>query len=128
MRGFCHLLGTIEPMVANGAVEPLVAADLDLVNMCGNAEWPCIRQANRTQFLEDSAWTEWQHQSESVTFLTTSAAFAANLEEAEQGDVLGTIQIALVLGQARRVSISSSPLSSRPRASVMNGSLTDKCL
>ena len=46
--------GTIEPLVLNGTIEPLVAADLDLVNMFGNAEWPHIRAALRTHFPEAS--------------------------------------------------------------------------
>ena len=49
-EGLCHWRGTVEPMVANGTLKPLVAADLDLVNTFGNAEWPCIRQALRMHF------------------------------------------------------------------------------
>ena len=37
-QALCHWRGTIEPLVLNGTLEPLVAADLDLVNMFGNAE------------------------------------------------------------------------------------------
>ena len=54
-EGLCRWRGTIEPLAANGTLEPLVAVDLDLVNMFGNAEWPRIRQALRTHFLEASA-------------------------------------------------------------------------
>ena len=77
-----------------------MTADLDLVNMFGNAEWPCIRAALRAHFPRAAAWTEWQHQADSVTTLPTGASFATNWV-VEQGDVLGTIQSALVLGQAR---------------------------
>ena len=35
-EALCHWRGTIEPLVLNGTLEPLVAADLDLVNMFGN--------------------------------------------------------------------------------------------
>ena len=84
----------------NGTLEPLVAADLDLVNMFGNAEWPHIRAALRTHFPEASSWTEWQHQSDSVTTLPSGRVFSTD-RGAEQGDVLGTIQSALVLGDAR---------------------------
>ena len=49
-EGLYHRRDTIEPKVANGSLEPLIAADLDLVNMIGIAEWPCIRQALRTHF------------------------------------------------------------------------------
>ena len=59
----------------NGTLEPLVAADLDLVNMFGNAEWPHIRAALRTHFPEASSWTEWQHQSDSVTTLPSGREF-----------------------------------------------------
>ena len=99
-EALCHWRGTIEPLVLNGTLEPVVAGDLDLVNMFGNAEWPDIRAALRTHFPEASAWTEWQHQSDSVTTLPSSRAFSTD-RGAEQGDVLGTIQSALVLGDAR---------------------------
>ena len=82
------------------SLEPLVAADLYLVNMFGNVGWSRKRQALRTHLPEASAWTEWQHQSDSVTSLPTGATFATN-RGAEQGDVLGTVQSALVLGHAR---------------------------
>ena len=42
-EALCHWRGTIEPLVLNGTLEPLVAADLDLVNMFGNAEWRHIQ-------------------------------------------------------------------------------------
>ena len=99
-EALCHWRGTIEPLVLNGTLEPLVAADLDLVNVFGNAEWPDIRAALRTHFPEASAWTEWQHQSDSVTTLPSARVFSTG-RGAEQGDVLGTIQSALVLGDAR---------------------------
>ena len=98
-EALCHWRSTIEPLVLNGTLEPLVAADLDLVNMFGNAEWPHIR-ALRTHFPETSSWTEWQHQSDSVTTLPSGREFSTD-RGAEQGDVLGTIQSALVLGDAR---------------------------
>ena len=60
-------------MVANGSLEPQVAADLDLANMFGNAEWPCTRQALRTHFPEASAWTERHRQSDSVTSLSAGS-------------------------------------------------------
>ena len=99
-EALCHWRGTIEPLVLNGTLEPLVAADLDLMNMFGNAEWPHIRAALRTHFPEASSWTEWQHQSDSVTTLPSGRAFSTD-RGAEQGDVLGTIQSAPVLGDAR---------------------------
>ena len=119
-EALCHWRGTIEPLVLNGTIEPLVAADLDLVNMFGNAEWPHIRAALRTHFPEASSWTEWQHQSNSVTTLPSGCEFSTD-RGAEQGDVLGTIQSALVLGDARTCRI-SSPLLVSKRASVMSGS------
>ena len=39
-EGLCHWRDTIQPLAAKGTLEPLVAADLDLVNMFGNAECP----------------------------------------------------------------------------------------
>ena len=106
--------GTIEPMVVNGSLELLVAADLDLVNMFGHAEWTSIRQALRTHFPEAS-----------VTSLPTAATFPTN-HGAEHGDVLGTIQSALVLAHVRDSHLGEFYVSnpSRPRASARNGSFT----
>ena len=88
-EALCHWRGTIEPLVLHGTLEPLVAADLDLVN----AEWPAIRAALRTHFAEASAWTEWQDQLDSAHGLCLFIDRGA-----EQGDVLGTIQSAPCLG------------------------------
>ena len=78
-------------------------------------------QALRTHFPGASAWTEWQHQSDSVTSLATGAAFATS-RGAGQGDVLGTIQSALVLGHARDTHMGEC-------ISATNGLwMMDKCL
>ena len=108
-EALCHWRGTIEPLVLNGTLEPLADADLDLVNMFGNAEWPAIRAALRTHFPEASAWTEWQHQADSVTTLPSGRVFPTD-RGAEQGDFLGTIQSALVLGEAREFAHAGLPL------------------
>ena len=101
-------------MVANGMLEPLVTADLDLVNMVGNAEWPCIRQALHTHFPGTSAWTECSINLNRHFSLPTGATFATNWG-AEQGDVLDTIQVRWSWSKrATRISASSSPTLSRP--------------
>ena len=94
----------------------------------GNAEWPCIREALRTHFPEAAAWTEWQHQADSVTTFSTRATFATN-RGAEQRDVLGTLHGALVLGKRALFTLgSSSPIPLMTRASAMNGSsMTGRC-
>ena len=60
-----------------------------------------FRQALRTLFPEAMAWTEWQHQSES--------SLSPQALAAEQGDVLGTIQSAVVLGQERDTHLENRP-------------------
>ena len=92
-----------------GNVEPMVAADLDLVNMFGNIEWPSIREALDKHFVAAQAWTRWQHKSTSVTMLPSGVEFETN-RGAEQGDVLGTIQSALSLGSARATHFATSAL------------------
>ena len=94
-EGLRHWRGTIEPLAADGTIEKLVASDLDLVNMLSNAEWPRIRLALRTHFPFASAIKPTSSPPSS-----TGATSATNWG-AEQGGVLGTIQSALVLGQAR---------------------------
>ena len=113
-EALCHWRGTIEPLVLNGTIEPLVAADLDLVNMFGNAEWPHIRAALRTHFPEASSWTEWQHQSNSVTTLPSGCEFSTDRAPSRVLSSWGT--------RASRTCRISSPLLLSKRASVMSGS------
>ena len=40
-----HWRGTIEDIARSGEIEPVIIADLDQVNMFGNAEWESIRQS-----------------------------------------------------------------------------------
>ena len=125
-EGLCHWRGTIEPLAANGTLEQLVAADLDLVNVFGNAEWPCIRQVLRTHFPEASAWTEWQHQADSVT----SPSPAPPTGRPSRAMCLALFRVRSCWGKrATRTLGSSSPTLSRPpRASATNGSLmTGRC-
>ena len=42
-EALCHWRGTIEPPITDGTLEPMAAADLDIVSVFGNAEWPSIR-------------------------------------------------------------------------------------
>ena len=53
-----------------------------------NAAWPRTSEALCTHFPEPSAWTDWQHQSDSVT--SPTGAPSGTNRDAEQGDVLGT--------------------------------------
>ena len=45
VEALAHWRGTIEELIFAGDLEPMIAADLDLINMFGNAEWPAIRSA-----------------------------------------------------------------------------------
>ena len=47
-----HWRGTIEELTTCGALQPMVAADQDLVNMFGNVEWPAIRELMQAHFVE----------------------------------------------------------------------------
>ena len=48
--------GTIEELICDGTLSPRLAADLDLVNMFGNAEWPSIRFAIQSHLKEALPW------------------------------------------------------------------------
>ena len=92
-EGLCHWRGTIEPLAANGTLEPPVAADLDLVNMYGKAEWPRIHpklQRGPSGNIKPTPSLPSPREPPSPPN-----------RGAEQSDVLGTIRSALVLGQAR---------------------------
>ena len=101
VEALAHWRGTIEELIFAADLEPMVAADLDLVNMFGNAEWPAITSAVNTHFKEALAWTSWHHLQPSTTVLPSGAEFSTD-RGAEQGDVLGSIQSALTLGVARQ--------------------------
>ena len=61
LSGACALgrwMATLEPLVADGTLEPMVVGDIDLVNI-GNVEWPTIRKALQRHFPEACAWTDW---------------------------------------------------------------------
>ena len=65
-------------------MEPMVVADLELVNLFGSVEWPCILNALQRFFPEACAWTDWQHQRDSVTQLPAGSSWCTN-RGAEQG-------------------------------------------
>eukprot|EP00973_Karenia_brevis_P024339 3357281-Karenia_brevis.AAC.1 len=44
-EAMAHWRGTVEELVVQGTLPPLVAVDVDLVNMFGSTEWPAIRDA-----------------------------------------------------------------------------------
>eukprot|EP00973_Karenia_brevis_P021040 2894177-Karenia_brevis.AAC.1 len=100
VEALSHWRTIIEELIKDGTLEPMVAADLDLVNMFGNTEWPAIRQSVEKHFAEALSWTQWQHEEQSVATLPSGATFSTN-RGAEQGDVFGSVQSALTLGDAR---------------------------
>ena len=95
-----HWRATLEPLTADGTLEPMLVADFDLVNMFGNVEWPSKRRALLRHLPEACASTDWQHQQGFVSQLPSGSCWRTN-RGAEQGDVFGLISSALVLGVAR---------------------------
>ena len=74
-------------------------ADLDLVNMFGNAEWPCIRPSLRTPSRKLQRGPSGN--TKPTPSLPSPQVPPSPPPGAELEDVLGTFQSALVLGQAR---------------------------
>ena len=68
-EGLSHWRGTVEDMARQGQLGPVVVADLDQVNMFGNAEWPAIRDAVDASFVELAGWLQWAHQAPSDVVL-----------------------------------------------------------
>ena len=56
-----HWRGTVEELALSGAIDPIVAFDLDLQNMLGSIEWPELCEAVDRDFQEASAWFQGQH-------------------------------------------------------------------
>ena len=115
MPGSCealaHWRGTIEELILAGVLDPMIAVDIDLVNMFGNVEWSSIRAALQEHFPEALPWTSWQHQQPSATRLPSGTEFHTN-KGAEQGDVFGSVQSTLALGEARKQHFATSDSSS----------------
>ncbi len=99
-EGLVHWRGTVEELAIEGVIEPVVAVDVDLVNMFGNAEWPQIRAALQDDLDEILAWTEWHHEEPAVTVLPSGMEFRSDCG-AEQGDPFGSVQAGRCLGAAR---------------------------
>ena len=57
VEAMAHWRGNIEELAICGAIEPVVAADIDLVNMFGNCQWVEVRQAIDETMVEIVAWT-----------------------------------------------------------------------
>ena len=73
-----HWRSRIEELMLHGTLEPVVAADLDLVNMFGNIAWPFIRDALQNHFQEALSWTSWQHQASSTSILPSGEEFSTD--------------------------------------------------
>ena len=101
-----HWRCTIEELIRDGTIEPMLATDLDLVNMFGSVEWPAIRVALGEHLPEALPWATWQHQ-QPCTTLPSGTTWRTN-KGAEQGDVLGSAQSVLSLGRARAASFVAS--------------------
>ena len=95
-----HWRATVEELIIDGTLPALVAADIDLVNMFGNTEWPSIREAIDSELREVRAWTEWHHMTHAVTVLPCGSEFQ-NDRGAEQGDGFGSLQACSVLANHR---------------------------
>ena len=102
--GACEAMGhwrsTVEGLIIDGKLPALVAADIDLVNMFGNCEWPSIRAAIDDELREVKAWTDWHHAAEAITILPCGDEFTNN-RGAEQGDGFGSLQACSVLAHHR---------------------------
>ena len=95
-----HWRATAEQLAMEGVIAPFVAFDIDLVNMYGSIEWPCIRQSTTRHFQEAEGWTRWSHEQPFVTVLPCGSE-ATSDRGAQQGDTFGSVQAALPLGDAR---------------------------
>ena len=101
MPGGCealvHWRSTVEELAISGAIEPVVAFDLDLKNMFCSIEWAEIRAAVDRDFEEASAWFRWQHEAPDEIELPGGSVVLAD-RGAGQGDVYGSSTSSLTLG------------------------------
>jgi hypothetical protein len=70
-----HWRSTVEELAKKGAIGPLIAADLDLVNFFGSTEWDSIRDSIDDELHEIKQWTEWLHEQPVTTVLPSGEEF-----------------------------------------------------
>lgn len=75
-------------------------ADIDQVNMFGNAEWDAIRPSIDSAMTEIHQWTEWLHRQPSEVILPSGETVLQN-RGAAQGDAFGSYQAAATQAKAR---------------------------
>ena len=61
-ESLCHWRGTVEDMAKAGELGLIIVADVEQVNMFGNAEWQSIHQSIDRNLDELATWTDWVHQ------------------------------------------------------------------
>ena len=86
-----HWRSTVEDLAREGALGPIVVADVDQVNMFGNAEWDSIRSSIDCSFREILRWTEWSHEKPGEVVLPSGEHVCMN-RGAGQGDAFGSYQ------------------------------------
>ena len=101
-ESLCHWRGTVEDMARAGEIQPVVIADLDQVNMFGNAEWDSIRQSIDSNLSEIMGWTTWTHMKPSEVVLPSGECIEMD-RGAAQGDAFGSYQAASTQAQSRRM-------------------------
>ena len=92
-----HWRDTVERLAQEGHINALVAFDLDLKNMFGNIEWPRIRESIAKHMPDATAWVEWAHRRPAQVRLPGGGEVDTD-RGAEQGDLHGSVQASLILG------------------------------
>eukprot|EP00973_Karenia_brevis_P011259 1523686-Karenia_brevis.AAC.1 len=87
-------------MARAGLVEPVVIADVDQINMFGNAEWDSIRQSIDSGLPEIHAWTSWVHRKPTEVVLPSGEVVLMD-RGASQGDAFGSYQAAATQASSR---------------------------
>ncbi len=92
-----HFRSACEEGIRRGSDEALIALDVDFENAFPSFEWSGIRDSVSAHMPSLSAWTAWCHREPSRVRLPCGETICVD-RGAEQGDPLGPLQCALVLG------------------------------
>ena len=92
-----HFRNTSRKLVISCAGKVLVELDIDFANAYPSLEWDSLREAVREHLPDLLPWTEWCHE-EPVPVTLPSGEIRLLDRGAEQGDPLGNLYCALVLG------------------------------
>ena len=116
-----HFRSVVESAARSGAIEPIICLDIDLENCFCTLEWDEMRGDLDKHLPDVLPWIAWQQHKPSTVVLPSGDQLDVD-RGAEQGEPLGALQTAVMIGSASAEthagSTADSAVDARERAAV----------